>query len=130
MPHLHLPLQSGSDIVLRRMARRCKVQSFAQLVEKAHQLVPTEIKKQRSRSLHDLARSMKLRTYQKFLDQEFPVLWESPNKSRLSATIFGYTPNYLRVATDACSNLENSIKNVRINKIDDSGDYASAVLVD
>ncbi|MCP4125665.1 MAG: radical SAM protein, partial [Gammaproteobacteria bacterium] len=29
MPHLHLPLQSGSDTVLRRMARRCKKSEFA-----------------------------------------------------------------------------------------------------
>jgi len=186
MPHLHLPLQSGSDSVLRRMARRCKVQNFAQLIEKARQAisdfnittdiivgfpgeteqewseslaniegigfghlhifsysprlgtqaagmqhqVPTAIKKQRSRSLHELARSMKLKTYQRFLNREFPVLWESPDKSRSTTTIFGYTPNYLRVATDACPNLENTIKNVRINKIDDAGEYAPAVLVD
>lgn len=186
MPHLHLPLQSGSDTVLRRMARRCKVQSFARLVEKARQAipdfnittdiivgfpgeteqewseglaniedigfghihifsysprlgtkaacmdhqVPTAIKKQRSRSLHNLARSMKLKTYQRFLNHEFPVLWESPDKFKSSATFFGYTPNYLRVAADVGPSLENSIKNARINEIDDSGEYALAVLVD
>ena len=32
MPHLHLPLQSGSDSVLRRMARRCKTEEFAAIV--------------------------------------------------------------------------------------------------
>jgi threonylcarbamoyladenosine tRNA methylthiotransferase MtaB len=32
MPHLHLPLQSGSDTVLRRMARRCKTKDFEQLL--------------------------------------------------------------------------------------------------
>ncbi len=35
MPHMHLPLQSGSDAVLRRMSRRCKTQEFSALVEKA-----------------------------------------------------------------------------------------------
>jgi len=30
-PHMHLPLQSGSDAVLRRMARRCKTADFNQL---------------------------------------------------------------------------------------------------
>lgn len=35
MPHMHLPLQSGSDSVLRRMSRRCKTAEFSQLVEKA-----------------------------------------------------------------------------------------------
>ena len=34
MPHLHLPLQSGSDSVLRRMARRCKTDQFEQLVQR------------------------------------------------------------------------------------------------
>lgn len=33
MPHMHLPLQSGSDSVLRRMARRCKTGDFRELVE-------------------------------------------------------------------------------------------------
>ena len=40
MPHLHLPLQSGSDTVLRRMARRCKTAEFAQLVASARQANP------------------------------------------------------------------------------------------
>lgn len=31
MPHLHLPMQSGSDTVLRRMARRCKGAEFIRL---------------------------------------------------------------------------------------------------
>jgi threonylcarbamoyladenosine tRNA methylthiotransferase MtaB len=32
MPHLHLPLQSGADSVLRRMARRTRTADFAKLV--------------------------------------------------------------------------------------------------
>jgi threonylcarbamoyladenosine tRNA methylthiotransferase MtaB len=40
MPHLHLPLQSGSDAVLRRMARRCKTEEFASLVQLARASVP------------------------------------------------------------------------------------------
>ena len=35
MPHMHLPIQSGSDSVLRRMARRCKTGEFARLVQQA-----------------------------------------------------------------------------------------------
>lgn len=32
MPHLHLPLQSGSDSVLRRMSRRCFTDEYRELV--------------------------------------------------------------------------------------------------
>ncbi|MBK1724615.1 tRNA (N(6)-L-threonylcarbamoyladenosine(37)-C(2))-methylthiotransferase MtaB [Thiocystis violacea] len=39
MPHLHLPLQSGSDAVLRRMARRCKTAEFARIVALGRQVV-------------------------------------------------------------------------------------------
>jgi threonylcarbamoyladenosine tRNA methylthiotransferase MtaB len=40
LPHLHLPLQSGSDRVLRRMARRCRTAEFASLVEQGRARVP------------------------------------------------------------------------------------------
>ncbi len=40
MPHLHLPLQSGSDRVLRRMARRCKTSEFAELAAFGRAAVP------------------------------------------------------------------------------------------
>ncbi|WP_445366473.1 tRNA (N(6)-L-threonylcarbamoyladenosine(37)-C(2))-methylthiotransferase MtaB [Methylomonas sp. BW4-1] len=40
MPHLHLPLQSGSDSVLRRMARRCKTEEFGQIVKLARATIP------------------------------------------------------------------------------------------
>jgi len=39
MPHLHLPLQSGADSVLKRMARRCKTHDFAQMVDRARSVV-------------------------------------------------------------------------------------------
>lgn len=40
MPHLHLPLQSGSDSVLRRMARRCKTDDFKDLILRARCEIP------------------------------------------------------------------------------------------
>jgi threonylcarbamoyladenosine tRNA methylthiotransferase MtaB len=40
MPHLHLPLQSGSDAVLRRMARRCKTDEFAAIVQQLRANIP------------------------------------------------------------------------------------------
>ncbi len=40
MPHLHLPLQSGADSVLRRMARRCRTGDFERLVATARERIP------------------------------------------------------------------------------------------
>ncbi len=40
MPHLHLPLQSGSDTVLRRMARRTSQTAFRALVSEARAAIP------------------------------------------------------------------------------------------
>jgi len=39
MPHMHLPIQSGCDSVLRRMARRCKTAEFERLVDQVRSLV-------------------------------------------------------------------------------------------
>jgi threonylcarbamoyladenosine tRNA methylthiotransferase MtaB len=39
LPHLHLPLQSGSDSVLRRMSRRCRKADFTSLVKHARDRV-------------------------------------------------------------------------------------------
>lgn len=40
MPHMHLPLQSGNDEILKRMARRCNTSNFARLVEQARISIP------------------------------------------------------------------------------------------
>ncbi|RMH35215.1 MAG: tRNA (N(6)-L-threonylcarbamoyladenosine(37)-C(2))-methylthiotransferase MtaB [Gammaproteobacteria bacterium] len=40
MPHMHLPMQSGSDSVLRRMSRRCRRAEFIELVKTARRHVP------------------------------------------------------------------------------------------
>lgn len=39
MPHLHLPIQSGSDSVLRRMSRRCRTGEFRELIQSARRQV-------------------------------------------------------------------------------------------
>lgn len=169
MPHLHLPLQSGSDAVLRRMARRCKTQEYLQLVNllrsqnphfnittdiivgfpneteeewqesfefikqcgfghihiftyspregtKAATLpnpVPHEIKKQRSEQLHHLAQEMKQTFYLQNVGEKFEVLWEGQREILENGNVkmFGYTPNYLRVACEMPENesLENQI---------------------
>lgn len=40
LPHLHLPLQSGSNSVLRRMGRRTSRASYRQLVQAAREAIP------------------------------------------------------------------------------------------
>ena len=39
-PHLHIPLQSGSDTILSLMRRRYSTDDFEHIVEKARQMVP------------------------------------------------------------------------------------------
>lgn len=39
-PHLHLPLQAGTDKQLRAMARRCTLDSYRRLVEEARAAIP------------------------------------------------------------------------------------------
>ena len=39
-PHLHLPLQSGSNKVLRRMIRRCSIESYEMLITQARSQNP------------------------------------------------------------------------------------------
>jgi threonylcarbamoyladenosine tRNA methylthiotransferase MtaB len=39
-PHLHLPLQAGTDRQLRAMARRCTISSYRQLLEDARAAIP------------------------------------------------------------------------------------------
>jgi threonylcarbamoyladenosine tRNA methylthiotransferase MtaB len=169
MPHLHLPLQSGSDAVLRHMARRCKTTEFSTIVQQAREQIPnfnvtTDIivgfpgeteqewqesyafieqigfghihiftysprqgtkaatlpnpviikeKKQRSQQLHQLAKTMKSDFQQRNLGQNFSVLWEAQTEllANDQIKVFGYTPNYLRVATliPADRSFENQI---------------------
>jgi threonylcarbamoyladenosine tRNA methylthiotransferase MtaB len=169
MPHLHLPLQSGSDSVLRRMARRCKTEEFALMVAEARATIPNfnittdiivgfpgeteqewqdsfdyikrigfghihifsyspregtkaaglpdqisaELKKQRSKQLHDLAESLKQAFIAENLDNQAEVLWEGHTENLDNGLVryFGYTPNYLRVACDVAADtvLENQI---------------------
>ena len=179
MPHLHLPLQSGSDTVLKRMARRCKTAEFADIVKQARAQIkninitsdiivgfpaeteqewqqsldfiqqigfgslhifsyskregtkaatlagqlPNEIKKQRSQQLHAVAAKMKHDFIDSQLGQSMPVLWEAHREPQQNGSelVFGYTPNYLRVACEISpdESLENQIIFVQLSNVND-----------
>jgi threonylcarbamoyladenosine tRNA methylthiotransferase MtaB len=40
MPHMHLPIQSGSNAILKKMSRRCKSETFLALIKAARNVVP------------------------------------------------------------------------------------------
>ena len=190
MPHMHLPLQSGSDTVLKRMARRCKTDDFIKLVNHAREVVPdfnvtTDIivgfpgesaqewqesmafieeigfshihiftyskragtkaanlpdqisqaeKKCRSRQLHELAKRMKIDAMERFVGQNFPVLWENHRQetSSVKATYFGYTPSFIRTKLDITNRLmlDNEIHQVKIIGVDQKESVLIAELID
>ncbi|MGR9105512.1 MAG: tRNA (N(6)-L-threonylcarbamoyladenosine(37)-C(2))-methylthiotransferase MtaB [Gammaproteobacteria bacterium] len=180
MPHLHLPLQSGCDSVLKRMARRCKIADFMRLANHARsaiddlnlttdiivgfpgeseqewreslvnietigfghlhiftysaregtkaaqfsEQVPHTLKKERSRILHRLADAMKKDTFNRYLGRSLPVLWEKlpeDEADHSDDTASGYTPNFLRVFVAPVTGLENTIREVRLTGIHESG---------
>ncbi|MCK5903231.1 MAG: tRNA (N(6)-L-threonylcarbamoyladenosine(37)-C(2))-methylthiotransferase MtaB [Cocleimonas sp.] len=165
MPHMHLPLQSGADSVLRRMSRRCKTAEFKDLIRQARQAIPAfnvtsdiivgfpgeteaewqqtmdyvesigfghlhifsyspregtkaarlanpvdnEIKKQRSKALHQLADKMKGSVLNVQKGCKVEVLWEQAKPNNEGQMIHtGYTPNYLKVETCAKSTISKT----------------------
>ncbi len=178
MPHMHLPMQSGSDAVLKRMSRRCKTDEFRSLVAEARALVPNlnitsdiivgfpgetelewqqtlafvdemqfadlhifsyspregtkaasmpeqvrnELKKQRSKALHQLASNLKQQNMQAFIGSHCSILWEDSHdiNDDGSYTLFGYTPNYLRVKITGkdVKQLSNQISSCLLSSLD------------
>jgi threonylcarbamoyladenosine tRNA methylthiotransferase MtaB len=179
MPHLHLPLQSGSDTVLRRMARRCKTDDFARLSAEARgqvpdlnmttdiivgfpgetesewretmafvesvgfghlhifaysprtgtraatlpNQVPTEVKRTRSRELHELGKRLEQRLLERFVGRRLPVLVEGRYRSEREADWFGYTPSYLpvRIAAPDAQTPVNRIVEVYMESVHEDG---------
>ncbi len=157
MPHLHLPLQSGCDSTLQRMARRCDTSSYADLIASAGAAIPdlsittdlivgfpgetgaewaatiayvrqmdfahmhiftysarqgttaarlrgrvqNNVKRARSRQLHEIAAGMKAAHLSRFVGTSRRVLWEGQGTALDDGALkwSGYTDNYLRVET-------------------------------
>jgi len=83
-----------------------------------------EIKKQRSRQLHELADEMKLKFFTDNVGNEFPVLWEGYSEALDDGKqrVFGYTPNYLRVGSVISNDMsvENRTISCVITAVDQS----------
>ncbi|MGB7551096.1 MAG: radical SAM protein, partial [Chromatiaceae bacterium] len=186
MPHLHLPLQSGADSVLRRMARRCRTEEFARLASEARarvpgihlttdiiagfpgetdaewrqtldfvaaigfgqvhifaysprpgtkaaslpDQVPAEVKKERSREMHELARRMKADTFAHYLGHQTTILLEGRQGSDPEGDRYGYTPHYLPVSLPSSKgqDLTNQLLRVELTAIHPDGDSLIATL--
>ena len=186
LPHLHLPLQSGSNTVLKRMARRCNTASYAEMVRAAREAIPhlsvttdwivgfpgeseeewresvafaelmrfshmhifsysaregttaarmpnqvrNDLKKSRSREMHQIAADSKRMILENSVGQVREVLWEGKGVPTGERTLewSGYTDNYLRVFTKVprSVNLENQITDAKILCVEDSGNAVSA----
>jgi threonylcarbamoyladenosine tRNA methylthiotransferase MtaB len=177
---MHLPLQSGSDSVLKRMARRCKTNDFKTLVKQARNEIPnfnlttdiivgfpgeteeewqesvsfieetqfshihiftyskregtkaaslinqveTAVKKERSKQLHVLAKSMRQKLLTEQIGNNHTVLWETKNEN---GNWFGYTENFIRVILkNSTQELENKITKIKIVSVDNDANYCIA----
>lgn len=186
MPHLHLPLQSGSDSVLSRMARRCKSDDFRQLLQQARSSIADfnvttdiivgfpgecdkewqeslsfvescqfshihifpysprqgtraadmqkqlaiEIKKTRTRQLHQLANKMRNEILKSYIGRDFPVLFENCAEQTDDGgqSYFAYTPNYLKVkyVSSQQLSLKNQIHHVKLTGYDEQASHLLA----
>ena len=183
-PHLHLPLQSGSDSVLRRMARRTSRESYRNLALAARAAIPDlnlstdiilgfpgesevdfeqsldyvreldfarihaftysprpgtaaakmgghipkTIKKERTRRMIELGKTLSLDFHIRFEGETRPVLWESAlGANQKGLRWAGYTDNYIRVQGIGPVNLFNTITQAFL--FDAQADNISGVLL-
>jgi len=156
MPHMHLPVQSGSDRVLQRMARRCKTGDFQSLTNNLRESMPdfnvtTDIivgfPGETEAEWHDTLRfventsfghihifpfSPRQGTHAAKLTNQVPSTPDARSRQRYH----GYTPNYIRVycdsedSTTSGRSLENLILPTRLNALaSDSGGAASIAML-
>lgn len=174
VPHFHIPLQSGSDTILKKMKRRYLTNLYFEKVKKIKynipnasigvdvivgfpgetddhfletyfflskleisyihvftyserdnteainfkNIVPKEIRYKRNKILRELSEQKKYIFYKKNINTKNNVLFENTNKN---GYIYGYTDNFIRIKTKWNINLINTIKQVKLTKIDNDG---------
>ncbi len=173
LPHLHMPLQSGSDHILRRMARRTSRASFRELATAARACIPdlnlstdlivgfpgeTEadfadsldfvqeiafsrlhvfsysprpgtaaarfpdqipgaVKKDRTRRMIELGKSLSLAFHQQYEQATREVLWETAvGADENGLRWIGYTDNYIRVTANGTADLLNTVTPTRLSE--------------
>lgn len=182
MPHFHIPLQSGSNDVLRLMHRRYEREVFAAKVNRIRQAMPNAFigvdvivgmrgetdgffedayrfledldvtqlhvfsyserpgtaalripyqvspqqKHERSQRLLELSDRKTMAFYERHIGQTAQMLVEKPRKGMPA---HGYTPNYIKVETDASKVFENEMVNVSLMGFNESGDALVGTLV-
>ena len=182
MPHFHVPLQCGSDEVLRLMRRRYDTALFRHKMEKIRQAMPDafigvdlivgargesdelfresyefcksldisrlhvfvyserpgtraleldgavspQAKRARSNRMLEPSEE-KLREFSgRFIGTVRPVLLEH---TRPGHPMSGFTDNYLKVEVDAPARLDNTVVNVRLDRLSDDGSFIHATLL-
>ena len=182
MPHFHIPLQCGSDTVLKLMRRRYDTALFRHKIERIRQVMPDafigidlivgargetdeyfeesfnfckeldisrlhvfvyserpgtqalgldgkvqpKVQRQRANRMLTLSDD-KLRAFScRFIGTVRPVLLEHTKPGH---SMSGFTDNYLKIEVDAPASLDNTIVDVRLERLSDNGDFIHASVV-
>ncbi len=171
LPHFHIPLQSGSDEILKLMKRRYLTTHYQELINTINKTIPNacigvdvivgfpgesdehfnetvnfikslkvsylhvfsyserenteaknmnghiDVKKKKLRSqiLRNLSDKKRQSFYQDNIGKTYNVLFENQDKH---GYIYGFTENYIKIRSKYKPNMQNSLKKVKINKIE------------
>ncbi len=174
VPHFHIPLQSGSNTILKKMKRRYLRELYVERVAKIREvmpnacigvdvivgfpgetdelfletynflsdldisylhvftyserdnteavdfdgIVPANARSKRSKMLRGLSVKKRRAFYEKELNTNHTVLFESENKE---GYIHGFTENYVKVKTPWNPELVNTLHDITLTKIDEDG---------
>ena len=183
-PHFHIPLQSGSDSILKKMKRRYLTKNYRKVINeiqnkiknvcigvdvivgfpgetedffnetlnflkeldisylhvfsyserdnteaiKMNNIVPIKTRRYRSKVLRNLSDKKKRLFYENNIGQTRDILFESKKDNDY---IYGFSDNYIKIKTKYASNLENEIKTVKIQELDNNTTtYATGIIID